>query len=427
MTKPEVGKHIISAAKSLKRYQLGNVQIAGLLYGASQAGRAGLFASALRNAGRISLQRAEILAAQEGFSPRDVESILLPWLEAAGLAFVPRKDGAIQRVESLVLKYESLLVAVADLYESLRPTAEDRGCLLALDWVSRLPMPESQVRHKLAKEIGEEKAAAAISLAKNFRIVSVREGKGLAEPVLFSERVWTKFSLKNAHSLSPLDAGDRAVLVELVDRVRNHQGIPEVLLANEAGRLNALHLLKLAIGVGLVNRTEIKMVDGARRAFLTTPHFYADMGDEFGQDVCDRVKIFLDSIRNGQHFGSAGTGRILSPAVLLEKLLNTGVIGPCTAISTDYVTSELAGIVRVKRSINKPGQAYLHLVQRDTVGKVHQVITSGSVVGSGNMEASHVREGVGFASIEQMRPEAGDVPEELAEVERAIILKLRES
>ena len=43
------------------------------------------------------------------------------------------------------------------------------------------------------------------------------------------------------------------------------------------------------------------------------------------------------------------------------------------------------------------------------------------------MRPSNVREGTGFLSIEQLRAEPGDVPEEIAEIERAIILKLRES
>ena len=49
-------------------------------------------------------------------------------------------------------------------------------------------------------------------------------------------------------------------------------------------------MLILGLGIGLLNRTEIQMADGAQRFFLTTPHFYADMGTEFGNDMCDRVK-----------------------------------------------------------------------------------------------------------------------------------------
>ena len=94
--------------------------------------------------------------------------------------------------------------------------------------------------------------------------------------------------------------------------------------------------------------------------------------------MCDRVKIFLDSIRNGQHFGNRSTGKILAPQVLLRKFINTGELGPVTAIGTDYVTSELAGIVRVNREPNS-NRANMELVQEDTVGKVLDVIRTGLI------------------------------------------------
>ena len=424
----ERGKHIIAAGKSLKGKPLADPNIAHYLYATSFAGRAGLFASALKQAGTISFERTQILAGTEGFTRLDVRDRLLPWLEVQNLAYVQRlQDKSISDVVSLVLTYEPLLEAVSELYDSSDPTAEDRGCVQALEMVSALPMPESEVLHALARDIGDTCAKRAIELAKNYHIVAHQAGYGLPEPVLFSERVWAKFNAKSAKALSPLSVADRAVLLELVSRVRQHQGIPESLMRQEARKHNGEHILSLGLGIGLLNRTQIQMADGAHRFFLTTPHFYADMGTEFGDDMCDRVKIFLDSIRNGQHFGRIGTGRILSPGVLLSKLLNAGEIGPCTAIGTDYVTSERAGIVKVRRSTTKPGQSVLELVQRDTVAKVHDIITTGSVTSAIQMTEGDVREGVRFASIEQLRADAVEQPAPVAEAERAIMQKLRES
>ena len=64
----------------------------------------------------------------------------------------------------------------------------------ALQMVSALPMPQSEVLHAVACDIGETAAKRVIELAKNYHIVAYREGYGLPEPVLFSERVWTKFN-----------------------------------------------------------------------------------------------------------------------------------------------------------------------------------------------------------------------------------------
>jgi hypothetical protein len=244
---------------------------------------------------------------------------------------------------------------------------------------------------------------------------------------VYSERIWTHNIAKAGRALVGLSKEQRELLIALVERVHRYQGIPEGFLRGEAARSGAEHLLEVALGIGLINRTQIQMADGSTRSFLTTPHFFADLEAEFGEDMCDRVKIFLDSTRNGQHFGHPWTGRIADPDALLKKLLNAGVIGPCTAIGTDWVTSERAGIIRVRREDVGSGKCYMELVQRDAVAKVHELITSGTVEPAGGaMEAFHVREGLEFRSIEEARVEAGDVPEPVAEAERAIMLKLRE-
>src|SRR5262249_46494909 len=155
---------------------------------------------------------------------------------------------------------------------------------------------------------GEEPAArTAIGLAKKYKIVASRSGKGLPEPLLFSERVWARSIAKAERALAYLRREEREALLALVDRVRRYQGVPEGHIRHEAKKVGVERLLDLAIGVGLLNRTQIQMANGSMRSFLTSPHFFADLDSEFGEDICDRVKIFLDSTRNGQHFASPGT------------------------------------------------------------------------------------------------------------------------
>jgi hypothetical protein len=286
---------------------------------------------------------------------------------------------------------------------------------------------ESDVIEIVAKEFDEETARKAVSIAMNYRIVAAKAGQGLGEPLLYSERVWSNKMSKASKALASLGRTDREVLGALLDKVRTYQGIPEVLIQRDAAQHNAKWLVDLSIGIGLLSRTEITMADRTRRSFLTSPHFYAEVDDQFGEDTCDRVKIFLDSIRNGQHFGRSGTGKITDPDKLLRKLIDTGEIGPCTAIGTDYITPELAGIVRVRRSGYRPGQFIMEILQHDTVQKVHSIVTTGTVPISGVMKASDVSEGVEFKSVEQLRPDPGQVAGAIAEVERDLILRLREN
>lgn len=425
MEKQERGKLVVSAAKSLKVFQLADPAIASYLYGTSEAGRLGLFASSIRSETGASINRIRFLAAQEGISFHDLTTEILPWLEKSGLCQLHRgTSGDIEEVTSLVLAYQDLLSAVSDFYESRNPPIEDQGCLLVLGQANELPQPESIVRQVVANEYGEEAAQAALQLAKAYGIVA--SSSGSSDPLLYAPRVWAGLHPRASQALTALDKTSREVLLHLIDRVRRSQGYPEALFKTEANNNGAAHLVQMAIGIGLVNKTELSMANGTKRAFLTTPHFYSDLADEFGEDMCDRVKIFLDSIRNGQYYGSQFTGRILDPQLLLRALLDRGRVGPATAIGTDYIVAEKAGIIRVQRA-SAGSRAYLDLGQEDTVRKVLEIVTSGTVEpATSRMDPNHLSGGRLFSSIEQSRAELGGVSGELAEIEHAIMTNLRE-
>lgn len=423
--KQDKGKLIISAAKSLKGYRIADPRIASFLYGTLEAGRLGLFASAIKSEEQANIKRIQFLAAQEGIGLPTLTTELLPWLEGAGLCQLKRQaNGDIGEVTSLVLAYQDLLGAVSDFYDSKNPSNEDRACLIVLAQSDELPGPESVIRHTVANEFGEETANTALHLAKAYGIVG--SSGSSSTPLLYGPRVWARLLPKASKALAPLDSTDREILIHLINRVRQNQGYPETLLMGEANRNGAAHLVDMAIGIALVNRTEIHMADGTKRAFLTTPHLYSDLADEFGEDMCDRVKIFLDSIRNGQYFGSRSTGKIFDPELLLRALLNTGHVGPATAIGTDYMVAEKAGIIRVQRA-SAGSRPLMELGQEDTVRKVLEVVSSGSMEpGRPPMDANHLSDGTDFRSIEQGRAELGGVSGEQSELEYEIMKNLRE-
>tara|TARA_R110002072_G_scaffold271038_1_gene430888 strand:+ start:543 stop:1829 length:1287 start_codon:yes stop_codon:yes gene_type:complete len=426
MDAPSHGKHIISLAKSLKRYRSADAQIAAYLYASATAGRAGLLAAALRSHD-LEIAQAEALANGEGFAKPEFKQTILPWLESSGLCHLRKSGQNVVSIKSIVLGYDNILHAVERLYANQEPSLVDQACVALQKFVAMAPIPESDAVQKLAVDFSEQDANLAITLSKSYRLVDYRDGKGLSEPLLYSASVWAGCIENASRALSSLDRTDREIVVELVQRVRQYQGMPRSVLAQWAKTQNVQHIMKLAVSVRLIHETQIEMAGGKVRTFLTTPHFYEDIATEHGQDVCDRIKIFLDSVRNGQHFADSATGSIFSPERLLNALLTKGRIGPCTAIGTDYVTSEKAGIVSVQRAYQGSDRCFMNLVQRDTVQKVYDVITTGSIATDlKSMSASHVREGKAFRSIEECIPEVGDVPEDVAEAERAIILKLRE-
>lgn len=416
------GKFVIAVAKSLKRFQAGDPQISAYMHASSFAGRAGLYAAAMRSQS-IEWANAVALGASEGINSYELKTVVLPWLEESGQVVVKRSGDTVLNIKSVVLNYSNILTSTYKLFEKRDPSNVERACLQLMQMASDLPVTESEAKNNITQSFAEQDANLAITLSKSYRLLEYREGRGLSEPVLYSPSVW-KDSINNAaRHLSFLNTTDRAVLLELIRMVREYQGMPRAQLLAFAAENNASHLLNIAIGTKLIHETVIEMNGGENRAFLTTPHFYEEVASEHGEDACDRLKIFLDSIRNGQHFGDAGTGRISSPVLLLRRLLNNGTIGPCTAIGTDYVTSEKAGIVTVSGRIGS--RCYLNLVQRDTVEKVLEVVERGKLEGN-PMTESHVQEGNRFRSIEECTPELAAVPENIAEAERAIIQQLRE-
>ncbi len=420
----ETGKLIVSAAKRLKAFSIAERTIAQFFTATSVSGRAGLVASAIRYHRKLGPERFRVFCSEEGFNRNDIRSTIVPWLKKEGLADIRVTDGEIHSVTNLVLVYENILRAVTHLFEDLGPTPEERGCLVALAVANDLPTPESLVLHRVSGSVGEESATKALGLAKAYRIVEERRGKGLREAILFSPAVWRRAIGRASTALSALDLDQRAVVEDLVQRVRAYQGYPEEELRRAARTHAAEAMLDLAIGVGLITQTWILVGDGTRRSFLTTPHFSADMAAEHGEDACDRIKIFLDSIRNGQHFGLRVTGRIADPDALLRKLINTGEIGPCTAIGRDYTMAERAGIVSVKRSTLRSGQYVMRIVQEDTVRQVHDVVTRGHIENSVPMSTRLLGPDGRFISAEEGR--LAEVPGAVAEAERAIILALRE-
>ena len=173
MDKQDRGKLIVSVAKSLKGFQLGDATIASYLYATLEAGRLGLFASAIRAESHTNLTRIRFLAAEEGIGSHQLTAELLPWLERAGLCDLARGvDGEIQEVTSLLLAYSDLLKAVSDFYDTLHPSSEDRGCLLVLSEASALPKPESVIRQAVAGVLEEEPTDRALKLAKCYGIVT---------------------------------------------------------------------------------------------------------------------------------------------------------------------------------------------------------------------------------------------------------------
>lgn len=418
------GLRIISIAKSLEAFQRGDPNISQYFGVTLLAGHCGLFLSSLRAHRKMSWKKFKALATAAHIDAPLLKTTVFPWLKNGG--FVEgNPTGDASEIICNVLDYDAVLTATAALFHSLDPTEEERAVIQIVDLGAQLPQLKSEVHS--AVDVGDEDVVERASeLAKAYKIVNVLEGPGVAEPVIYSPLIWGDNIAKAGRALSHLDANRRETLLHLIDMVRLYQGMPIVNAHNWAAQQGEPDLVTFAIGLGLLDKTQISSGDGVVREFLTTPHIYGELAATHGRDVCDRIRLFLDSIRHGEHYGNWYTGRISDPAVLLSRLVNSGQIGPCTAIGRDYQLVEKAGIVNVKPSVNKPGQFVMQLVQGDTVKLVRDIVVQKSPLPGSSDTSFGACNQSGFVSAEGSRAKLGEQPQRVREAEQEILRQLRE-
>jgi hypothetical protein len=418
------GLRIISVAKALEAFQRGDPNISQYFGVTLLAGHAGLFLSSLRGHRKMKWKKFRALAAAAHIDAPVLKLSILPWLKSG--AFIegnPVDDGS--DISCNVLDHEAVLTATSQLFRSLEPTPEEVAVLGIVDMGAQLPQLKSEVLS--ATELGaEEVIERATGLAKGYKIVNVLEGPGVAEPVIYSPLIWGDKISKAGKALSHLKADRREVLLGMVEMIRKYQGMPLASAVNWVTKQGQPDLVDFAVGVGLLDKTQIMAGGSDFREFLTTPHIYGELAAKQGRDVCDRIRLFLDSIRHGEHFGDWYTGRIGDPTRLLSKLVDTGEIGPCTAIGRDYQLVEKAGVVNVKPSRFKPGQFVMELVQEDTVRLVRDIVVQKAPQMTGTSAVSGACNQSDFVSAEGTRAKLGEQPQRVREAEQEMLRQLRE-
>lgn len=353
-----------------------------------------------------------------------LRNVIWPWLRnGAFVEGAPVSDTS--EIHCNVLDHEAVLTATSQLFRGQEPTGEELAVIEIVDLGAQLPRLKSEILASVS-EGNEQIVERATSLAKSYKIVNVLEGPGIAEPVIYSPLIWGDNIGKAGKALSHLKPERRDVLLKLIDMIRLYQGMPLASASNWVAQQGEADLVTFAVGIGLLDKTQIFAGGGEFREFLTTPHIYGELAATQGKDVCDRIRLFLDSIRHGEHYGQWYTGRISDPAVLLSRLVNFGEIGPCTAIGRDYQLVEKAGIINVKESSRKPGQFVMQLVQNDTVRLVRDIVAQKAPLSLNSDISAGACSQSGFVSSEGTRAQLGEQPQRVREAEQEILRQLRE-
>jgi len=205
--------------------------------------------------------------------------IAQPWLLRSGFIEV---DDDRTTVVCNIVDYDAILKATYKLFEYLNPTPEERTVLVLLEMASQMPTNKSSAYQQLAGT-KDKVVEVALDLAAGYNVVRVAESDGVAEPMLYSPTIWGDNIAKASKALSHMDATDRAVLFELLNRVTKYQRMPEVAALNWLKTQNKPKLCEFAVSIGLLDRTEILTRESTRQAFLTTPHLYGEIAAKHGR------------------------------------------------------------------------------------------------------------------------------------------------
>ena len=148
-------------------------------------------------------------------------------------------------------------------------------------------------------------------------------------------------------------------------------------------------VLRVLIDVGLIDYSSIRVRGSSKiREFPTIPHvwgiFSATGGDaDFDADLVDDAKLFLNSVRYGEFYATPGHGRISDPAILIDRLITRGEVGPATNIGSDYPLPLSRGIVSIVESRIKPGRFHMQLRKEDVAKSVLSILQQGTILGTG--------------------------------------------
>ena len=341
------------------------------------AGRCGRLLSNIRSREYVNNEQLEVFANSAGILTIDLDTYLRP-LEKNGCLKVKRStDGTILRVEDCLLSKEDVLHNTTILFNNKAKDIEIAN-LSALEITAQKPIEEFNLKQNLHNQgISDEKIDKLIDLQVDFQLLQRQTGYGLDQPFIFNEYIWGQNIKKIAPAIAQMTSKQRTAVDDTMHIIQNSQGLPK-------DHLHSIdkEMLNLLTKIGMLDVVTISTTKRDEKDFVTTPQMWGTIKlDLLSDDVLDEIKIFLNSIRYGEHYGRVGTGKIAIPVVLVKALLNRDKVGPCSAIGTDYIMLEKAGIVEVERALDKPGkQCYMKLLKKEVAEHVCDILEHGTVL-----------------------------------------------
>ncbi|AVT41878.1 hypothetical protein C6W10_27930 [Plantactinospora sp. BB1] len=283
----------------------------------------------------------------------------------------------------------------------LKPTRSDLAFLHSVEVGAIAPLAESQHLQEIVKRgFTDIEVAEALRLTRAAKINRTTSSAELNEDVVYSPYVWGTKQISLAKFLKGLPANERDALLSMSEQVLSTPGLHMSKLSAPAG------IIRSAQNVGLIQAASVKAATGTSSTYVFSPLLEAD------DDLCTTTeafhlrKLFVAHILFGHEKAMAGRGRINSPAVLVDRLISRGRVGPATNIGTDYHLLEAAGVVTVEPQADGP---FLRLVKPE-IAKSGLEWIKRITDPAGDANVSLSQRPTGFVKPEDSRLAAGEDP-----------------
>lgn len=371
----------------------------------------------LRGSGVSSYKRVSMIGLDVGSHKRELHEVV-GVLESLKLIECHRSySGEIKSISEAIPPLPQLLNLADTILNIVCPEPDELAVIAILDATTRMPLTKAVAIEKGTEIANEESANVAIDLLKTFHLLRIVATEDRSV-VVFNPNIWASDVDYSKAALQAEDSKLRQKLEGLIEEVNSSAGLPQ-----ESVKSAEPKWINFAISQGLIQRCIVVTSHNKQVALLFTPH----MGkDAFSQsqmnDPSGHVKLTIGSMVYARDFARF---RLYSPAAFLNKLIREGEAGDASAISTDYIMLEKAGIVRVKPATNYFG---LELLQSDVVEEAARYLgdpigsmTSFNLKGIGNQH-KYIYPEMERAKVQMAKDTASN-----SEATRQLISALRES
>jgi hypothetical protein len=317
--------------------------------------------------GELNADKVQALAQAANLNPKTELGAYLDILKKRQLIDVS-SSGA---VSLLGISSRQVLRESAAMFETLGPSVEERATIDLAEEASTRPQLQTHERVRLSDQFQLRLADVDELLRRSAEIGFVDAEPDGNDRLLFNGNLFRRDSVtKSKHVLDSLSTVDRDRIAQ-VTATLGQKGCVE---RSQVKAVLGDQLFEKLMAAGFY---DVNMVsnDQGEHAFVTAPAAFHKFVDPLVDDAFDLAKALVAALTYGISRSPASRGRINSPAVLLDRLVNRSEIGPATAIGQDYKVLEFRRVIRLREAGR--GMYFMTLLKKDIGEIAQQVLLQG--------------------------------------------------